>query len=179
MCQKARGEYIHHLISPPLTWHDCVQTLLVASNLCALIRKMMIPGSHQLCVKLTVKLFGPSINEAQQSLRPTWEALGKQYILQRKAQNNVDPGLGFSFSEQQRRNIMIYNDIFPQTKNIYDMMSVFHGKGPFWLTRYGTSPNAQIVLAKFVVKMKTRFNHKHPIVLESSLVMQLCRVSGC
>ena len=92
---------------------------------------------------------------------------------------NGDPGLGFSFSEQQRRNIMIYNDIFPQTKNIYDMMSVFHGKGPFWLTRYGTSPNAQIVLAKFVVKMKTRFNHKHPIVVESSLVMQLCRVSGC
>ena len=97
MCQKARGEYIPHLISPPLTWHDCVQTLLVASNLCALIRKMMIPGSHQLCVKLTVKLFGPSINEAQQSLRPTWEALGKQYILQRKAQNDVDPGAVFSF----------------------------------------------------------------------------------
>ena len=122
MCQKARGEYIPHLISPPLTWHDCVQTLLVASNLCALIRKMMIPGSHQLCVKLTVKLFGPSINEAQQSLRPTWEALGKQYILQRKAQNDVDPGLGF-------------------------------------IQRAGTA----IVESKFVLKMKTRFSHKHPL----------------
>jgi hypothetical protein len=26
MCQKARGEYIPHLVSPPLTRHECVQS---------------------------------------------------------------------------------------------------------------------------------------------------------
>ena len=47
---------------------------------------------------------------------------GKTIILQRKAQNDVDPGLGF-------------------------------------IQRAGTA----IVESKFVLKMKTRFSHKHPL----------------